>query len=132
MSFDSLFCTLIITGASHWLAILVSFIFNMMEALINCWSFATHLSYVNDEFKPFFLHGFDIIQNNFGSIEFRFGLEFKPNRILIMVVPVMICVGMQKKFAELVIQNFDNIDIVVRVEHSVECEWPAPLIRIKT
>jgi hypothetical protein len=104
-----------------------------MKALINCWSFAIHLSYFNDEFEPFFLHKFDVIQNNFGTIGFRFGLEFKTNRILnTAVVPVMICLRIHKKFAEFAIENFDNVEIVVRVEHLFECEWLAPSIKIET
>ena len=132
MSFDSLFCALIITGALYWSAILVRFIFNVMEALINCWSFSIHLSYVNDEFEPFSESVlFDVIQNNFRCIEFH--LEFKPNRILnIILVLVTICLRICEKFAELVIQNFDNIQVIVCAEYLFEFKWAAPSNKIKT
>ena len=63
MSFDSLFCALVIAGTLPWLAILVRFVFSRIEALVNCWSFVINFSYVNNKFKPFLVFlEFDVIR----------------------------------------------------------------------
>jgi hypothetical protein len=116
MSFDSLFCALVIAGALHWLAILVSFVFSMVEALINGWSLVIHFSYVNDKFKPFsvFLE-FNIVQIDSRNI---------------LAVSKMIFLRMYGNF-ELVIRKLNNIGIILCIENLFEGEWPVLPTRSK-